>query len=158
MSKINKIYFGLNGVLISPLEINEDKFDYGFRAGGKTHRCIINPYSWRLLEFSRNVVGSENVWLLTSCEREYAEVVNRFTLFRFPSSQILAKEDIENYVETCELKNNILIDNLPFKENNNKIIAVKIAVDNYLQVEGYRGIYKDGWKEVVEGFINSKHL
>jgi hypothetical protein len=165
---INRIYWDLDHTLIYadfPEVVSE--FDVGIAIDGDIYHIKINPASYSLLSFSRNLVGANNVWLLTASIREYAEAVNRACDFKFPTDQILAREDISTLLPLCKWdaefknphkhKNNVLIDNLPSRYNEEKMIVGGVLLDNYLQVEDYYGVYDERFADKVRQFLNEKH-
>jgi hypothetical protein len=167
---INRLWLDLDEVLISSLEIKqgieEFQYDIGIRVEDDIYHVKINPATYPLLSFSRNLLGKENVWLLTSSNRDYALKINQACDLRFPENQILTREDISAIVDHCRFgpefknphkhKDNILIDNLPARQNEEKMIVGGIPLDNYLQVDDYYGHYQEGWREKIEEFINEK--
>jgi hypothetical protein len=115
---------------------------------------IIRPVAIKVLQFSRNLVGAENVYILTASSKNYAEEINQQGNFGFNDDQILSREDMEkNYYHNgpygmghtsphSELadKNNVLIDNLPSMYNTDKMSFIGINSSRYLQIRDYYGV------------------
>lgn len=169
---INRIYWDLDETLISTLLFlgdEEDKynFDIGINIEGDTYHIKINPAAWRVLEFSRKLVGNENVWMLTTSVEDYAKKVNKHCQLKFPENQIISREELKKLAHLCRWdaefknpyknKNNVLIDNLIPRQNQEKMMVIGISVDNYLEVDDYYGAYDETFAEKVEDFLNKKH-
>jgi hypothetical protein len=94
------------------------------------------------------LVGHENVFILTTSTRPYARSVNVAGGFGFRDDQIFSREDIEkHYIHDAYVgcshahEDNVLIDNLPSRENENKIRFVGIHdMHRYIKVRDYYGV------------------
>jgi hypothetical protein len=121
---------------------------------GGVYYTMVRPCAKRLIDFSRELVGAENVYILTAATKEYACEINRLAEWGFPENQILAREDLSNHYystaygggATVASKyaslDNVLIDDLDPRYNSDKISFLGIwrSLDtNYLQVQPYYG-------------------
>lgn len=151
-----------------------DQEHISFEIEGDIYYTIIRPCAKRLIEFSRQLVGPENVFILTTSTRDYAEKVNELALFGFRNDQILAREDIQSrYYPTAyggsttiplEMAdpNNVLIDNLPPRYNESKISMIGISRNyeaQYFQCQDYYGVNFSGdpFEEDVKEFLTNLH-
>lgn len=135
-----------------------------------TYRTMIRPCAKRLFEYYNSVVGKENVYILTSATRDYAETLNRLGEFGLDEDHIFTREDIQQHSITLSYggegsvplpiadKDNILIDNLPPRYNRNKMDMMGIVTQNYLQTCEYYGFNDDDedfYEDIVK-FIKDK--
>lgn len=167
---INKIFWDNDECLISACQIFPDTeqfdFDVGIRVEEDIFHIKINPYAWRLLEFSRKLVGAENVWMITTGTRDYAQAVIKACDFGFPANQILTREDIygmidhirfdPEFVNPHKNKHNVLIDNLAPRCNEEKMMILGINSDNYCKVPDYYGIKNETFEEIITEFLNER--
>jgi hypothetical protein len=135
---------------------------------------IIRPCAKRLIDFSRQLVGEQNVFILTTSTRPYARKINELALFGFNNDQIFSREDIAKYTvhQACggyatiphELahKENVLIDDLPSRYNENKVAFIGIGPtvsERYLEIRPYYGVNfaKDPFEQEVMEFLQRNH-
>lgn len=139
---------------------------------GEFYYAIIRPSAIKVLEFSRNLVGNDNVYMLTSAIREHAEKINEKGGFGFTHDYILTREDmdknqfygaygaIHSYSNpNIADENNVLIDNLPSHYNTQKMQYIGINNSRYLKVDDYYGVNnreKEFFEDVTE-FLLQKH-
>jgi hypothetical protein len=154
---INKIFWDIDETLIhtSLHEPDQKHISFALEDDLSMYYTIIRPCSHRLIEFSRELVGADNVHILTTATRDYAQEVNRQAGWGFKNEDIFTREDLEYH--TTKLagiygesdphiyahKNNVLIDNLSPRENWRKVTFIGIPNDyhtNYLQVRDYYGV------------------
>lgn len=127
-----------------------------------------------LIAYSRHLVGLSNVFILTAASRKYAERVNELCEWQFPAENIISREDIQaHYWSTayggkaiCAGKHahpdNVLIDNLCPRENEEKIAIIginKTYETNYLEHWGFFGVEFENAKfanDVIH-FLNERH-
>lgn len=129
-----------------------------------SYYTVIRPVSNRLIEFSRDLVGKENVFILTTATKDYTEEINRIAKWEFDNSQIISRGMIKNQQsdnafwsscsvnpETIKSKNNVIIDNLPSYDNYEKmrLIGIERHKDRYLHIRDYYGSDSD---EIDNGF------
>lgn len=82
--------------------------------------------SWAddLIKFSRDIVGSDNVYILTAASRDYINLCNKKLELGFdPDKNIFSREDM-NAVNKSPVfidSYNILVDDLPYREHLGKI-------------------------------------
>lgn len=171
---INKCFFDLDECLIfSDIHPpNQSHVSFSLKSGG-TYYTIIRPCAKHLIEYARNLVGQENVYILTSSTTDYAREINRLAEFEFPDSHIIAREDlVALYFPTAygggttlpskfSHVDNVLIDNLNPRYNQEKISFLGIwkSVDtNYLQIRDYYGVNfpDDMFEQKVMEFLNER--
>lgn len=115
---------------------------------------IFRPDANDLIQFARDLVGKENVYILTAAIREYAIILNDAGGFGFSEDRIFAREDQEKYshrsnmygsiiyAENKEIsdENNVLIDNLSSRYNEGKCSFIGMKdYHNYIKVNDYYG-------------------
>lgn len=171
---IDRVFWDIDETLIHTETrcFGEGFGDVPFVIGGSTYYTKIRPCSMQLVEFSRQLVGHANVYILTTATREYAREVNRLAGWNFPHSHIFAREDLHEHrysmayggyttVANREVssRNNVLIDNLPARENWNKMSFIGIAQDRYLKIDDYYGVDFPNctFIEDVEQFLLNLH-
>lgn len=173
---IKNIFFDLDECLIHT-QVNQDpeqdclKFIIG--EDNNTYYTIIHPRALFLIDYARKMTSLNNVFILTTSTKDYASEINELAGFGFEEQNILSRETLDNYsypaayggrssifpIEAIANKNNILIDNLPWKSNFNKMDLIGITKDRYLHVGDYYGVnYPDDIFEVrVTQFIDEKY-
>lgn len=139
---------------------------------GDFYYTVIRPSATKVLEFSRDLVGVDNVYMLTSAIREHAEQVNEKGGFGFTNDHILAREDmiksqffgaygaIHCYSNPDVAdENNVLIDNLPNHYNTQKMQYIGINHTRYLNVADYYGVnnHEKEFFDDVTKFLLQKH-
>ena len=173
---INQIFFDLDECLISGrLHVGNEfnlQYDFAFRLddemyGNQIYQVKINPCAWNIINHARDLVGRDNVLILTASTQEYAEAINGAAPFGFPKDQIIAREKLDKavwnmrfcpeYVNPFKNKNNVLIDNLRPRENEDKMIFLGIGVDNYHQVCDFYGVASERFEEGVIEFLDRKY-
>lgn len=151
---INKIFFDLDNTLIYSA-YNDPKQEHLLILldDGEFYYTIVRPNAKKIIDFARDLVGENNVYILTASAKKYAEQICEKAGFNFPSSHIHSREDIEKYSylgaygseytmsnPDINNKNNILIDDLTPRYNENKMIYIGINPENYLQIDPYYGV------------------
>ena len=172
---INRIYFDADETLIHTemRPPNQDHIVLALDDGGMYY-TILRPCAKRLIEFARDLVGKDRVHILTTATRDYAQDVNRQAGWGFKNEDIFAREDQAKHRRSfstayggyhCEIdphiyahKDNVLIDNLPRRENQLKIGFIGIGKTedtNYLKIDDYYGVeYSDStFEEDVKNFL-----
>jgi hypothetical protein len=142
--------------------------------GPLKYYSVIRPCAKNLIEFSRTLIGKENVFILTTSTQDYARKISLLAGWGFDNENILSREVIENHTAVGAYgsrfiiphvsadKNNILIDNLPAQYNRSKISLIgidKTSDTNYLQVRDYYGTNTDdlSFEEKITSFLMSKY-
>lgn len=135
---------------------------------------IVRPCAQRIIDFSRDLVGFENVFILTASTTEYCRAINEAAGWGFSSERIFAREDQEKYsyhgayggtqyVDSSQIhSDNVLIDNLPPRHNESKIAFLgiwKTWEQNYLRVRNYWGVNftDDSFEDDIKEFLIRKH-
>lgn len=177
---INKIYFDADETLIYTMINKPDQDHVQFILDGDStvYHTIIRPCSHELIRFARELVGKENVHILTTATRDYAESVNRLAGWGFDPKDIFAREDqhkMVSYTHTAyggyqrdytpheyANPNNVLIDNLFPRENEGKIAFIGINQtfrDNYMKIDDYYGVNfpEDPFEQDVKEFLTARH-
>lgn len=134
----------------------------------------IRPCSLELIEFSRGLVGKENVHILTTATYDYALHISKLAGWGFGESDIFSRGVIEQFTiekpmmygseslttpHPLSHPGNLLIDNLPAQLNMKKIFLMGIPLpDGYLEVPDYVGINstEEYFKNLVINFLNAK--
>jgi FMN phosphatase YigB (HAD superfamily) len=172
---IHKIFFDLDETLLHT-EVNNDPgqecFVHKFDGSDKTYYTIFRPSALSLLAFARELVGNENVYALTTGTRDYAERLNEVGKFGWSNEQIIAREDIDahqwygaygqvncNQHKTLANSRNVLIDNLPSRENEKKMSLIGIGIPRYIKVDFYWGVNfpDDPFEEDVKEALTRLH-
>lgn len=173
---INKIFWDIDETLIHTLMSDPKQEHVQLVFDDHTYYTIIRPVSHELIQFSRNLVGKENVHILTTATRDYAEQVNALAGWGFDNADIFTREDqaaARVWVATAygggygattpheyANPNNVLIDNLPPRENQGKIQFIGISdtyKTNYLKIDDYYGVdFPDNsFEEDVKTFLTN---
>ena len=172
---INRIYWDIDETLIHTTmrPPNQEHIVLALNDGGMYY-TILRPCAKRLIEFSRELVGAARVHILTTATRDYAQEVNRLAGWGFKNDDIFAREDqashsrnfptayggyhseIDPHIYTH--KDNVLIDNLPRRENQVKIDFIGIGKTentNYLKIDDYYGVeFSDStFEQDVKNFL-----
>jgi hypothetical protein len=118
-----------------------------------TYRSIIRPCAKELFAYYNDLVGKENVYILTSASLDYAEAMNKLGGFGLDTDHIFAREHMQKHSYDTGMygdssimphaladKNNILIDNLPYRYNSGKTDFMRITTNNYFQTKEYYGV------------------
>lgn len=145
---INRVYWDLDETLIHTHDEDYIKHDFEFDldtggwGGSYNYKTKIRPGAQKVIDYSRHLVGVDNVWILTASTIDYATIINHKAGFGFRPDQIIAREHHKTHLKSKEHRHpdNVLIDNLPAFDNTNKTALIGIKRDNYLQVKDYYGI------------------
>jgi len=140
---------------------------FGLDADLNTYYTIVRPCALEVIEYSRNLVGSDNVYILTTSTRDYASEISRLAGWNFDNDHILTRETLQQYNvpiaygarATLAHAKNVLIDNLMPHDNLDKMCLIGINNSRYFHVRDYYGVNNSDaeWKEDVLEFLNSKH-
>lgn len=170
---IKKIFWDIDETLIHTSLKDPDQECHKFFLSEylDEYYCIVRPCAKRLIDFSRELIGKENVYILTASTQEYANAVNKLADFGFDEDHILAREEIKRYKfstaygydvilprEDIASRKNILIDNLPPRYNEDKMNLIGITLDRYYEVVDYYGVNypDDPFEKNVKNFILDK--
>ena len=135
-----------------------------------TYRTLIRPCAKTLFEYYNSIVGKENVYILTTATRDYAETLNQLGEFGLDNDHIYTREDIQQYSishgyggeGTLPMpiadKDNVLIDNLPPRYNCNKMDMMGIVTKNYHQTPEYYGsnFHEQDFVDDIKKFIKQR--
>lgn len=138
---------------------------------GRDLYTLVRPCADKIIQYAKNLVGFENVYILTTATREYAEQVNDGAGWNFDVTSIFTREDLRDATTqngitiphpTLAHPNNVIIDNLPKRYNSNKIAYIGISVNRYFHVDDYYGADDEDleqffYEDVVE-FLNNTNL
>jgi hypothetical protein len=172
---INRIYWDIDETLIHTTmrPPNQEHIVLALNDGGMYY-TILRPCAKRLIEFSRELVGAARVHILTTATRDYAQEVNRLAGWGFKNDDIFAREDQASHSRNFPTayggyhseidphiyahKDNVLIDNLPRRENQVKIDFIGIGKTentNYLKIDDYYGVeFSDStFEQDVKNFL-----
>lgn len=177
---INKIFFDIDETLIHTTTYDPEQECHKFELDGDyfTYYTIVRPCAMSLIQFARDLVGFENVHILTTATRDYAETINELAGWGFNKEDIFTREDIRGHRREFPTayggvyheydphiyanKNNVLIDNLPPRSNYNKVVFIGISNledTNYLHIRDYYGVDRphDTFEQDVKNFLANKH-
>lgn len=173
---IKNIFFDLDECLIHT-QVNADPHKYCLKFAldedNNTYYTMVHSRANFLIDYARKKTRLENVFILTTSTKDYASEINKLAGFGFEEKNILSRETLDKYsypaayggrsstfpIESIAHKSNILIDNLPWKSNFNKMDLIGITKDRYLHVRDYYGEnYHDDVFEVrVREFIDKAY-
>lgn len=176
---INRIYWDIDETLIHT-EMRPPNQEHIILDldDGELYYTIVRPCAKDLIQFSRDLVGEDRVHILTTATRDYALEVNRLAGWGFKPEYIFAREDQANHRRGFSTayggyhfevdphiyahKDNVLIDNLPRRENQVKIGFIGIGKTedtNYLKIRDYYGVNfpDETFEEDVKAFLTAKH-
>ena len=172
---IKGIYWDIDECIVHTCLCDPEQEHTSFVLGKDEHYfAIIRPCSKQLIEYSRELVGKENVFILTTSTRDYAQKINEIAKWGFEAENILSRETIADHIchgaygskyisrhKFADI-NNILIDNLPPNYNWDKISMIgidKSVNTNYLQVRDYYGanFYNSSFEEEATNFLKTRH-
>lgn len=174
---INKIFFDIDETLIHTMTRSPDQKHVRFTLEDdpSTYYTIIRPCSHSLIEFARDMVGKENVFILTTSTEDYANKVNELAGWGFDPVNIFPRELIQKYSYKTSMmyggsdsatlahpfanRKNVLIDNLPPRYNSAKMDLIGITDENYLKINDYFGVDfpSDAFEKDVKNFLIQKH-
>ena len=171
---INTIHFDIDETLIFTglSDPNQEHIQFQLPDDPNTYYTIIRPCAQRLIDYARELVGKDNVYILTAATFDYENAINEKAGWGFDEEHIIAREEINRhsyriacggvaYVEKEGIahKDNVLIDNLPYRENMGKVNLIGIKEDRYLKVDDYYGVNgkeNDWFEEDVREFLKEK--
>lgn len=171
---LNKIFIDLDETLICSSPQLREKKDCDFTIAleyGGIYDIKVRPSAHDVIILAHNYVGIENVYLLTIANREYATEISANANFGFTPDKIISREDINEarfntmyggYQYGTNLNiahsDNVLIDNLLARENEQKMIYIGIKPDRYLNITPYygRNFKDDDFYSSVEDFLLQK--
>jgi len=170
---IKRIFWDIDETLIYT-EINDpnqDHIHFILDDDPTGYFTIIRPCALALITFSRDLIGSENVYILTTATQDYALKVNELAGFRFDEDHILHRGTIENHKYSMAYsgegilphalasKQNCLIDNLPWNYNFHKMDLIGITKDRYMTCDDYYGVnyIDESFENDCKTFLKDKH-
>lgn len=159
---IDKIFFDLDETLIHSSSYNNEGVSFEINLanefwGDEHYYVFVNPCAHRLLEYARDLVGADNVFILTTSIEDYAKMINKKANFEFRDDQILHRGLISHKLSVGEYLHdtkNVLIDNLPNWDNLNKCKLLGIDRDRYIQVPAFYGREIFGFEEDIKAEID----
>lgn len=172
---IKHLFFDLDQSIISttfsPPE--QTHLEFVLQYDGNPYYTIVRPCAKSLIEFSRNLIGEENVFILTAALKEYACQINKLAELGFKEENILAREDLEVHAFPTAYGgksivaskyahvDNVLIDDLEPKYND-KVLFLgmwRSCEANYFKVQPYYGVNfpNDKFEEEVKSFLAARH-
>lgn len=169
---IKNIFWDIDETLIHTLiRVPDQNHISFFLEDGGVYYTIFRPCAKSLIDFSRDLVGKDNVYILTSSTTDYANEINRLGEFGFERDHIIAREDISNHrfnsaygashviAHALSDRNNVLIDNLAWRHNMDKMDLIGITEDRYFKIRDYYGVDfpSDTFESDVINFLNNKY-
>lgn len=168
---IKRIFFDLDETLIHSLYNDPNQECIKFSLEDGLYYTIVRPSAKEVVKFAQELVGVENVYILTAATKDYAiEIVNKGDL-GIDEKNIFSREDTERNVcylpysgtfcymnEELGDPKNVLIDNMESYYNTIKTSYIGITTDRYLKVDNYYGVNdkEERFKEEVKNFLLSK--
>lgn len=172
---IKNIFFDLDECLIHT-QVNEDPeqscLKFTLSEDINNYYTLVHPRANFLIDYARKRTRFENVFILTTSTEDYALKINELAGFGFAEENILDREIIKKHqypaayngsytipMKAVAHKDNILIDNLTWKNNISKMGLIGITTDRYLHVRDYYGVnYSDDiFEKRVTEFIDEKY-
>jgi hypothetical protein len=171
-----KIFWDIDETLIHSrvVESKEYKPTIQFRLDHEVFYTNIRPCSKRLIEYSRTLVGEENVHILTAASFDYAKKISELAGWNFADDAIFARETMQKHSIRLQSlygvdrivtphayahRDNVLIDNLMASWNDEKTTLMGInPKTNYCKVEDYIGDDSDDeiFFDTVKHFLKEK--
>ena len=155
---IKRIFFDLDETLLHTIVGNHPNQEcYTHKDNSReSYFTIFRPDARDLISFARELVGKENVYILTAATRSYAHELNSAGCFDFDHDHIFAREDQDRYAHKVQLAygsdyiyaenkdiadpENVLIDNLPERYNEGKCSFIGMRdISRYIKVNDYYG-------------------
>ena len=136
------------------------------------YHTIVRPAAAALIEYSRELLGHEHVYILTASVRAYASKISELSGWNFEDDHILTRETLQQHEyqlaygsrtiiphEKLAHPHNVLIDNLHPRHNDAKMRLIGIDGSRYHHVRAYYGVdYHDCTFETdVKNFLNRLH-
>lgn len=169
---INKIFLDADETLLHTVFYDPNQEHIRFHLEGKSYYTIIRPCTQRLIDLCRELVGKDNVYILTAAMKDYITTINEKAGWDFDAEHLIPREEIERhcypaayggtaYIEKEGIahKDNVLIDNLPYRQNMGKVNLIGILEDRYLHVRDYYGVNgrdNDTFENDVMNFLKEK--
>jgi hypothetical protein len=118
----------------------------------------IRPVARPLIVWAQELVGVENVHILTTSTREYALKVIDIADFPIPESQVYSREFLSNPVlpHSTAHPNNVLVDNLRWRDLMPKLKFGGMTSDRLITVKSWFGeAFDEEDKEFVDKVKNT---
>ena len=146
-------------------------FEFNLENDPHIYRTVFRPCVNELFEYYNSVVGKDNVYILTASTREYAQTLNKLGKFGLDNDHIITREDISKRTysvgwgrDNCTIqhklanKDNVLIDNLPYRYNSSKTNMMQISPKNYYNTIDYYGVEyaEESFLEDIKKFIEER--
>lgn len=146
-----KIWLDLDDTLIKSFYIENDIFYDDLKNSKQTkhHRnechtgylTFLRPIGDEIIKYSKELVGSENVYILTAASRNYALDIVREMVINISFSNIMTRDELDEFrVDRVKQEGtNILIDDLPYYDNYHKLNYLDIPknLERYIQIAPY---------------------
>ena len=151
-------------------DLNQPHVEFVLSEGMHTYRSIIRPCAKKLFTYYNDLVGKDNVYILTTSTLEYAEALNRLGEFGLDYAHIFTREDMQQHkihfgnkgegmtkLPIAD-KDNVLIDNLPPRYNDYKMDMMDIVTKNYHQTPEYYGnnLNDEDFFENIKKFLKER--
>jgi hypothetical protein len=173
-----KLFWDVDETLIHSRAYIHEKYKHTFIVDvyDELYYTCVRPCAKQVIEYSREVFGADNVYILTAASELYAQRINKLAQWNFPEDHIIGRETTERYCinipslygsstlvtdHPLANKNNLLIDNLRPEWNTEKTSLMLINPQkNYLTVGDYYGnnleddIFRDKVKHFIDDALN----
>lgn len=128
--------------------IHEDHKFVEFTCGGEgwsegnRYLTVIRPLTFELLNYCENLVGHENLYILTLATKDYACHINRLAGFGISNDRIFSREDLHINAKSFKDQNNILIDNEYYEyhcegERNKVNFLHGLSKEKYVNIQAF---------------------
>lgn len=171
---IKRIFIDIDETMIftNVRDPEQEHIKFTLKGDPTTYYTIVRPSAKDLIDFSRDLVGFDNVYLLTVATNDYAKNINKLAEWSFKKKNIIARKVVYAHANNSSMwggggaskhelsdKNNVLIDNLPPSGNPTKMEMMGIKPENYFQVRDYYGVNNNEKKflDDVKAFLLDRH-
>lgn len=172
-----KIFWDIDETLIHSRVYIHDKHKHTFVVDvyDELYYTCVRPCSNDLINYSRELVGADNVYILTAAAELYAQRISKKADWGFAEDHIIGRETIERYsinipslygsstfVSEHPLAHpdNVIIDNLMPEWNNEKTTLMRInPKTNYYKVDDYLGynLEEDIFRDNIKHFLKTQY-
>jgi hypothetical protein len=172
---IKNIFWDIDECLIHTsfnAELEEPHLMFTLDGGHQNYYTVVRPSAAAMIEYSRELLGREHVYILTASVRDYASKISELAGWNFDADHILTRETLKQHEyqlaygsrttlphETLAHAQNVLIDNLRPIHNIEKMRLIGIDGSRYHHVRAYYGVTYPNctFEKDVKHFLNTLH-
>lgn len=154
-----RIFFDLDETLIHALIVEPDEPHHYFEWElGFSYYVVVRPGANEIIQFARDLVGPDNVFILTRAGKEYSIKICS-ELFNIPEENVLHNN---LWIDSSRRDyNNFIIDDEPAIRQDSKILYLNMGKDwhdRYLQIRKFWGVLipNSNFLEDVKRFLTSR--